>query len=67
MRNLRKQYFKLMNANNQHEFLQEHPYIKYDLLELQELMLEAGYIMPNEDPVKALDVKSKGSFGMEAA
>ena len=30
-------------------------------------MLEAGYIMPNENSKKALEVRSKGALGMEAA
>lgn len=30
-------------------------------------MLHAGYIMPDEDPTKALNVKTKGMLGMEAA
>ena len=42
------QFFKLQNANSKHDFLQENQYIKYDLLELQELMVKAGYIQPDE-------------------
>ena len=42
------QFFKLQNASSKHDFLQENQYIKYDLLELQELMVKAGYIQPDE-------------------
>jgi hypothetical protein len=30
-------------------------------------MMEAGYIMPSENPGKAIDAVSRGVFGMEAA
>ena len=37
--NLRQQYFKMSEAADKHGFLQENQYIKYDLLELQELLV----------------------------
>jgi hypothetical protein len=35
--NLRQQYFQMSEAADKHKFLQENQYIKYDLLELEEL------------------------------
>ena len=45
---LRQQYFKMMEATDKHAFLQENKYIYYDLQELQELMVKAGYLNPEE-------------------
>lgn len=45
---LRQQYFKLQEANDKHKFMEENKFIYYDLLELQELMVRAGYINPEE-------------------
>lgn len=46
--NLRQQYFLMGEAGDKHVFLQENRYIKYDLLELQELLVKGGYIEPEE-------------------
>ena len=46
--NLRQQYFLMSEATDKHTFLQENQYIKYDLLELQELLVKGGYIEPEE-------------------
>ena len=46
--NLRQQYFKMSEAADKHNFLQENQYIKYDLLELQELLVQGGYMEPEE-------------------
>lgn len=35
-------------ANDKHGFLQDNQYIKYDILELQELLVKGGYIEPDE-------------------
>jgi hypothetical protein len=45
---LRQQYFKLQEAKDKHKFLEENKFIYYDLLELQELLVRAGYIRPEE-------------------
>ena len=37
--NLRQQYFMMQEAADKYQFLQENQYIKYDLLELQELLV----------------------------
>ena len=42
--NVRTQYFKMLEASDKHEFLQENEYIKYDLLELQEMLVKGGYL-----------------------
>ena len=65
VRNVRQQYQKLKNTHDEHEFLQDHKYIHLDLLELQELLIKAGYLQPDEQVVNQ-DVKI-GSLGMEAA
>ena len=46
--NLRQQYFMMSEASDKHTFLQENQYIKYDLLELEELLVKGGYIEPEE-------------------
>lgn len=46
--NLRQQYFKMSEAADKFSFLQENQYIKYDLLELQELLVKGGYMEPEE-------------------
>ena len=38
----------MSEASDKHAFLQENQYIKYDLLELQELLVKGGYIEPDE-------------------
>ena len=38
----------MQSAADKHEFLTENPYIKYDLLELQEMLVKGGYIEPDE-------------------
>ena len=46
--NLRQQYFQMSEAADKHKFLQENQYIKYDLLELEELLVKGGYLDPEE-------------------
>ena len=48
VRNVRSQYQKLKAAHDEHSFLQEHKYIHLDLLELQEMLIKAGYLQPDE-------------------
>jgi hypothetical protein len=43
----------MSEAADKHAFLMENEYIKYDLLELQELLVKGGYIEP-EEAVSAL-------------
>ena len=38
----------MSEATDKHAFLQENEYIKYDLLELQELLVKGGYVEPDE-------------------
>ena len=38
----------MTEAADKHGFLQENQYIKYDLLELQELLVKGGYLEPEE-------------------
>jgi len=38
----------MTEAADKHVFLQENQYIKYDLLELQELLVKGGYLEPDE-------------------
>ncbi len=38
----------MQEAADKHAFLEENEYIKYDLLELQELLVKGGYISPQE-------------------
>jgi hypothetical protein len=45
---LRTQYFMMSEALDKHAFLQENEYIKYDLLELQEMLVKGGYLDPEE-------------------
>lgn len=45
---LRQQYFKLSEAHDKHQFLAENKSIHYDMLELQELLVRAGYVEPEE-------------------
>jgi len=56
--NLRNQYFQMSEATDKHAFLQENEYIKYDLLELQELLVKGGYVEPDE----ALSVMTNEPF-----
>ena len=69
--NVRLQYFKLQQANDKHEFLQANQYIKYDLLELQELMVKAGYVHPDEilesSNESVLDDVATTEIGMQRA
>jgi len=48
VRNVRAQYSKLKKAHDEHEFLQENPYVNLDLMELQEMLIKAGYLSPDE-------------------
>lgn len=45
---VRSQYSKMSETFDQLEFLQENKYIKYDLLELEEKMVDAGLLEPDE-------------------
>jgi hypothetical protein len=45
---LRQQYFKLQESKDKHQFMEENKFIHYDMLELQELLVRAGYINPDE-------------------
>ena len=45
---VRSQFTKMTEAFDKFKFLQDHKYIKYELLELEEKMVEAGLIDPNE-------------------
>jgi hypothetical protein len=38
----------MSEASDKHAFLLENDYIKYDMLELQELLVKGGYIEPDE-------------------
>lgn len=38
----------MSEAADKHAFLQENQYIKYDLLELQELLVKGGFVEPDE-------------------
>ena len=51
VRTVRSQYSKLLEAHDEYEFLQDNRYIHYDLLELQEMLIKAGYLHPDEQPV----------------
>lgn len=44
----------MSQAADKHQFLQENNYIKYDLLELQELLVKGGYLDPQEAADSAL-------------
>ena len=41
---LRDQFFKLKDAQDKHAFLQANKYLRFDMLELQELLVKGGYI-----------------------
>ena len=64
VRNVRDQYRKLQEAHDEHEFLQENKYVHFDLMELQELLIKAGYMQPDE---KESNEKMVGTLGMDAA
>lgn len=59
------QYQKLKAAHDEHTFLQENKYVHYDLLELQEMLIKAGYLHPEEQLVNE-DVQV-GALGMDSA
>ena len=44
-------------------FLQENKYVNLELLELQELLIKAGYLQPEE---LSEDFSSVGTLGMDA-
>jgi len=44
----------MQEAIDKHSFLKENDYIRYDLLELQEMLVKGGYMDPDEAN-KALD------------
>lgn len=45
---LRTQYFKLLEAQDKHRFIEDNKYVVYDMLELQELLVKAGYLGHDE-------------------
>ena len=45
---VRSQYLEMSDAFDKNEFLQKNKYIKYDLLQLQEKLVEAGLLDPYE-------------------
>lgn len=45
---LRDQFFKLKDAQDKHAFLQANKYLRFDMLELQELLVKGGYIDAQE-------------------
>ena len=65
VRNVRGQYAKMLKAHDEHEFLQDNDFIQLELLELQEMLIKAGYISPEEKEVN--DEISRGVLGMDAA
>ena len=70
--NVRAQYFRLQNASDKHDFLEKNQYIKFDLLELQELLVKAGYIQPDEvlyqvDQELLMDEDRMTEVGMQRA
>jgi hypothetical protein len=44
----------MSEAADKHNFLVENQYIKYDLLELQELLVKGGYLEPEEAAASVL-------------
>lgn len=44
---VRDQYNILINCWNSYEFIQKNDYIKYDLMELQELVVKGGLLHPD--------------------
>lgn len=38
----------MQEAMDKHSFLQENEYIRYDVLELQEMLVKGGYLDPDE-------------------
>ena len=65
VRNVRNQFAKMKTAVDQHKFLKENKYIYLDLLELQEMLIKAGFLQPEEIFVSE-DVQI-GTLGMDAA
>ena len=65
VRNVRDQYARLKEAHDKHEFLQDNEYIQLDLLELQEMLIKAGYLSPEEKSLS--NELSRGALGMDAA
>lgn len=45
---LRQQYFKIQEASDKHAWMLENKFIRLELLELQEMLVKAGYILPEE-------------------
>lgn len=48
LENIRQQYFKLLETSDKHLFIYENEYLRYDILELQEMLVKAGYLDPEE-------------------
>ena len=65
VRNIRTQYAKIKKAHDENDFLQESEYIQLDLLELQEMLIKAGYLSPEERVIN--DDLQQGALGMDAA
>jgi hypothetical protein len=65
VRSVRTQYQRLREAHDQHAFLQEHKYIHLDMMELQEMLIKAGYLQPDEVVVN--EQVQVGALGMDAA
>jgi hypothetical protein len=45
---MRQQYFKIQEAADKNEWLEENKFIRLELLELQEMLVKAGYLEPEE-------------------
>ena len=45
---MRQQYFKIQEAADKHKFLEENKFVRLELLELQEKLVKAGYLEPEE-------------------
>lgn len=65
VRTVRMQYQKLLSAHDEHTFLQENKYVHYELKELQEMLIKAGYLHPDEIPVN--ETVQTGALGMDSA
>jgi hypothetical protein len=45
---IRTQYFKMLKAVDKHSFLLRNQNIKYELLEIEEMLIKAGFIEPQD-------------------
>lgn len=55
----------MKQAHDRNDFLQQNDYIKLEMLELQELLIKAGYLTPEERVIN--QDEQLGELGMEAA